>query len=148
MTTLTLTEAMRTRAYWHLSRSTDGIGLSDKTSELLVSQSIWRVYDLARTTEQTLLNNKGFTRGMLSEVKDILREMNLSLNLTFAEDLCLALKIPFIPPLETAEEIGSARSIKMPTRKALIRQRKLINYRLKHYDAILAGTMPHTPPKT
>ncbi len=69
----------------NLLRSVDELELSVRSANCLQNASIRHIYQLVQKTESEMLKTKNFGRKSLSEIKDILSEMGLSLGMTLPE---------------------------------------------------------------
>ena len=69
----------------NLLRSVDELELSVRSANCLQNASIRHIYQLVQRTESEMLKTKNFGRKSLSEIKDILSEMGLSLGMTLPE---------------------------------------------------------------
>jgi DNA-directed RNA polymerase subunit alpha len=64
-----------------LLKRIDEIELSVRSANCLANAGIKKIGDLVQKTEIEMLKTKNFGRKSLKEIKDVLSEMNLSLNM-------------------------------------------------------------------
>merc|ERR1712159_815208 len=65
----------------NLFKRIDELELSVRSANCLANAGIKRIGDLVQKTEIEMLKTKNFGRKSLKEIKDVLSEMNLSLNM-------------------------------------------------------------------
>ena len=79
----------------NLYRSVDELELSVRSANCLKNAEIHKIWQLVQKTEAEMLKTKNFGRKSLNEIKEVLREMDLSLGMKLEG---------FVPPEEEAEE--------------------------------------------
>jgi len=79
----------------NLYRSVDERELSVRSANCLKNAEIHKIWQLVQKTEAEMLKTKNFGRKSLNEIKEVLREMDLSLGMKLEG---------FVPPEEEAEE--------------------------------------------
>ena len=75
----------RSAFYSHLSRSVDELELSVRSYNCLKNASIRTIRDLVQRSEQEMLKTKNFGKKSLHEIKEVLAEMGLSLDMDLSE---------------------------------------------------------------
>jgi DNA-directed RNA polymerase subunit alpha len=79
----------------NLYRSVEELELSVRSANCLKNAEILKIYQLVQKTETEMLKTKNFGRKSLSEIKEVLSEMGLSLGMKLDN---------FVPPEESTEE--------------------------------------------
>lgn len=79
----------------NLYRSVDELELSVRSANCLKNAEIIKIWQLVQKTEGEMLKTKNFGRKSLNEIKEVLREMDLSLGMKLDG---------FVPPKEDSEE--------------------------------------------